>query len=632
MPCDADDDGWVSDSAQPAIESANAIQRANAHCDVRRVGAVLLQNEAHETLLAEDFSAQFGNAELGISPGLPLYESARNDGAASTVGVPSYPGGPLGAATLNALTKLCSADDFNDNGVTDVNEWSGSPVSLGQSRPSPALASYYAKYARFSYFAELHDGWYEPSSGTTPAAYRIVERSRSDTTGQGVAISYPSSPAGVNDPSSRQCVRHLDAQYRWTPRFSGPAQLASLNTKGGDFAEFGDVAWQGMTHHSQFKCLQVLTPAEYQSDALNDEIAPEAAFALGSQLYRSPLEGADYPLAWYPNACQVEAGSSESPGVRPKTAFADFTCAVPGALPEPGAVVWATVGFENAAQTAPYVDYTQTGDYKRGCRNECADTPALSAGLGTCDECNAGAYGLATIAVGRADAGQRCGSCGTILCNGTCTMDTPTLFGQPCGNCNGVVECGGCSKPDPPGFGQSCGGCGGVIGCNGCSKPNPVDFRQPCGKPDCNGTIECNGLCSTPDTAGKACGNCGGTYACDGVTCSRPNPIGFDEVETFTETQGFGWDAGGLSTGTSPSIDPSDPAFFESRGFADGDCPSGYERVNRPVATPDAGACKGEWDDLFNGRVCRVRVHVGAPSFTSVNCTVSIQLRRVCDN
>jgi hypothetical protein len=74
-------------------------------------------------------------------------------------------------------------------------------------------------------------------------------------------------------------------------------------------------------------------------------------------------------------------------------------------------------------------------------------------------------------------AGQACGACGTVQCDGSCSRPTPDDYGQPCGSCGGTYQCdGSCSVATPPGIGSSCGACGGKVLCDAtCSVGTPPE-------------------------------------------------------------------------------------------------------------------------------------------------------------
>ncbi|HEY3497714.1 MAG TPA: hypothetical protein VGK73_23615, partial [Polyangiaceae bacterium] len=248
--CDGDEDGWVNDGAQPAIDGEDEVLRENARCGLRRVFSFLLENETGDTFesrLIDDFP-----------DGLPLYESARNDGVESATPHAPYGSESLRPEVLNSLTKACVTPngDYDDNGIPDLGEWSGRTLA-GRVTRNPRLQGYYQRYLRFAHYLELHDGWFEEDEDGD--RYHLAERSR---VGAGVPVRYPS---GSNS-YSRQCERHVDVDYMGRPE----------SYAGGDFVEIAR-AWGGMTHHSQFKCVQVMSENDYGS-AYSRERNPEIVY------------------------------------------------------------------------------------------------------------------------------------------------------------------------------------------------------------------------------------------------------------------------------------------------------------------------------------------------------------------
>ncbi len=135
-----------------------------------------------------------------------------------------------------------------------MSEWSGR--KLGSAERNGQLEQYYRAYLDSSYFLELHDGWFEASD-----VYRISERSRSDRSGAGVPLEYSAA-----DDYWQVCERRTDAQYlAW-----------SESRVGGDSRIQTQVA-AGMAHHSQFKCVEILSADEY-GDAYNASDNPEIVF------------------------------------------------------------------------------------------------------------------------------------------------------------------------------------------------------------------------------------------------------------------------------------------------------------------------------------------------------------------
>lgn len=591
-PCDADGDGWVSDSAQPSLESANPILRANAHCSVRRIAKVMLENEQGESFEAEDFAAAFGASLEGALPaGLPLYESARNDGAPSAAPLPMYPGRGFKPQEVNSLTKACSPDegaDLNDNGVSDVDEHSASEVTLDKGRgASTALNAYYAKYARFGFFTELHTGWFEEDSADRGAQYWIRERSRVDLSGQGVPVRYSGNLAldgGVSPSYAQRCARHIDTLYQWEDAKDStiPAHLKTpASSTGGDFSEFGDLGWVGMTHHSQYKCVKVVSQSKYgtynagksASEQENPTLAVPSVSGVGSlRLGQSVLAANDCRLSDSP------AGIAPGPGPNPR--FPSFACKPTLATPAEDAVVLASVQYENGAQKKgnAYKDYSQRGDYRRGCINECVDVARLaSPSWPICQQCrvNVDQFGQGALenkpvaatpcdernpsGSGMCNGAGRCGTCapgGPFSCRGiirqSCTSegqwkDDGIAVGS-CGvacipgaqNCRDVVNhqtcnangqwqedgvvIGKCTAVCLPGEAQVCNACAShtcdASGHWGACPDLPSNYNKRCS--DCGGRYRCDGTCddAEPRNYGDPCG-CGGRIDCDGE-CSAP--------------------------------------------------------------------------------------------------------------
>jgi len=148
-----------------------------------------------------------------------------------------------------------------------------------------------------------------------------------------------------------------------------------------------------------------------------------------------------------------------------------------------------------------------------------APGPDLAPDLPTPDACQAGV-------------GTSCGKCGgTVNCDGTCSIPTPSNLNNACGSCGGNITCDGtCSIPNPSNLGKACGACGGKYLCDGsCSISEPANYNQSCG--NCGGKITCAGTCSVvdPSNYNQPCDyDCGcgclvqGTIACNG-TCGIPS-------------------------------------------------------------------------------------------------------------
>jgi len=422
--CDADGDGWVNDSAQPSIDGDDPVLKENARCDrlLRTITTVVLEDEAgneHPVPLAD---------VAGLVEDLPLYESARNDGAPASMAPDPYGGSELPPEVLNSLTKACVArtQDYNDNGISDVNEWYAVPLGSRATR-NARLEEYYTAYARFSYFFELYDGWFE-----SPGSYRIKERKRADdgmaiADGSGIALQYPTGA----DEHWRTCERHVDADFTGSPK----------SRAGGDFTDPAS-GWPGMTHHSQFKCVEVLSAQEYgNGTTYTADDDPEVVYkhadppSLARRIANSSTAGmlngcpdgrvptGAEAFTWTPNSCQY-TGSSRNEDVPDgdvaNPAHPLFTCnATDLADLQPPGVRLVAVGYMGAACNVSDQVTAMSDDYVRGCINECAeygvsscpnfdpDAPADS-GRYTCDDESSARFGLLQCGCGRSYGGADC--------------------------------------------------------------------------------------------------------------------------------------------------------------------------------------------------------------------------------
>ncbi len=317
VPCDADGDGFVRANARQIIESGDPVLIDNARCDLREIDRVVLHDEA-------------GAEQTFFLDGpLPLYESVRNDDDYTLreewarAGLPDDAWGPDGvgvtASLINPFTKLCHDPraDYNDNGLADAYEYAAAPLAPGF-RPDGQPFNTYA------YFAELYRGWFAPLAGDPlQGVWHVAERRRGVAGEGGVPVRYAGDAEWW-----QECVRRAD-----------PAAAAQDPPVGLDFAA------EGLTHHSQFKCVVVrdvpdesqpleMTPAEAANRfEINDCVATEAPVAAES----------------------------------PNPAEPSVSCAPRADPPRPGSAVWGAV---------PYVAYqanpTHTG-YAGGCVNTCAE-------------------------------------------------------------------------------------------------------------------------------------------------------------------------------------------------------------------------------------------------------------------
>ena len=335
-PCDADQDGWVRESARTALESTDPAILTNARCTLRKIDNITVIDEAGES-----------KKSALVAP-LALYETDRNDDDLilrtlwAQRGLPALgtSGLYVSAKEVNRLTKFCSdpREDFNDNGIPDTEEW-GSEALAPNFRPDQQ------PFNQFSYFAELNWGYYlAPSSGQNYGTYVIKEKSRDNPSAapeEQVPVEYE-----VSDGSYwKQCTRYTDT-----------AAATQSPPIGMDFASLASGTFSGMNHHSQFKCVV---------------IDPQPDPALPNQMTETQVVAQGFRL----NAC-TKAGDPLSPtDLNP--AEPNLTCTVVDSTTvQPGDARWAAV---------PYIDYypgqTQT-TYVRGCINECIKDILTCPGLG----------------------------------------------------------------------------------------------------------------------------------------------------------------------------------------------------------------------------------------------------------
>ncbi len=315
--CDEDGDGWVNVSARPNIESTDEAIAANARCDLRQVDTFVLLAEGEDPA-TDGCAVVLADTDLGVTS-LELYEADERDDQAlldADTYAPAYGGRKMRAEELNSLTKGCmnANGDFNANGIADVNDW-----DLGSD----------AIYA-FSYYLELHRGWYDGGS------YYVQEKSRLADASEGWGT-----PLTYNDDGYwRECVRMTDSDFNPT------------NAIGMDFARYNDETYDaGMYHHSQFKCIQIVET--------NDD-----PVSFPQKLPLSELEAV--PRRYVLNVCSAEDETAGPVTGTVNPSDAVLTCALDTtpALDE--------VGFVSVK----YIDYDDsTTFYERGCVNGCIDDP-----------------------------------------------------------------------------------------------------------------------------------------------------------------------------------------------------------------------------------------------------------------
>ena len=336
FPCDEDNDGWVRESARISINSSDPILKANARCNVQTIDEIRLVNEYQE------------EKTIDLDQSVPLYESVRNDDDqllqamwTRGAGLPSYPSGRLEAASINRFTKACHATkvDYNDNGIEDYKEWKGDPLS-------PALLREQKVFNDFSYFMELHTGWFEFNNGV--GTYIIQERRRAEDPNSFSYVDLKPNDSGHE--YWRECSTLPDRGWS-EDSLSISLDLAGYETEGSD----SSTAFRGMNHHSLFKCLLVTN-------------TPQAII---------PTElGVDDIDTVFSGLTQCTPRYSErTRPINPKET--KFDCSPVQTSQAIDKVMWGLSKYES---------YSFPEDYTRGCINEClTDDWCDRDGCGGCD-------------------------------------------------------------------------------------------------------------------------------------------------------------------------------------------------------------------------------------------------------
>lgn len=368
-PCDLDGDGWVRDSALLALTSDDPALKENARCALRRISHVVLRNES-----GQEKRYYFTGAETAIHVSaeppvaaqqayLPLYESVRNDDDSKlrTGGnpIPLYGTKALTAKTLNSFTKACvKGGDHNDNLIIDVEEWAKLPDAGQSVGPTVAdmRAPFVPMYTRFSYYVELHQGAFTSANGSSLGYYTIYERQRAYGEADRIGMRYGLEPQTglLTSDFWQYCPRARDLGYSndynaTTYDFASVSGPGAFGTDG--------LPWQGMMHHSQFKCVQVFNESEQIPSTVKEQ---------EKELYRqSPSTIA--ALRWQANQCYFDSIVPAATGVGVNPDMPVITCNTTDS-PQAGTLLWAAVRIPDIT------------DYRRGCVKQCAGYKYLCPG------------------------------------------------------------------------------------------------------------------------------------------------------------------------------------------------------------------------------------------------------------
>ncbi|MCB9661370.1 MAG: hypothetical protein H6726_27225 [Sandaracinaceae bacterium] len=397
--CDADGDGWVTSAAVNSMENAQANVRVNARCALRMVGEFRLTNEEGTSL-----------AEATAAP-LPLYESPRNDGSSSAT-LPTYRGETVPAAVLNSFTKGCDSvtDDFNHNGLADVDEGQTDDASV---TGSSSLQGYFDRYTEYAYFMELHDGYFIAGTGGAPGTYVIAERPRTGSGNGALTLEYGSGATEY----WRSCDRHDDTLY-----VSGGA----TSRAGADFSCAGASGCsRAMFHHSQFRCVVGQTLGGYGSATAAS--APSRVIANSESVIWN--EGGANRSLGRTNDCTLESATfTHTPGFT-NSDLPTFACGAQNASDNGQVAQWVVVDYLSAALTVRD-GTTPVGEinYVRGCINECDEL-----GVTSCADYDASNphqrcwsdqalddFGRSECGCRRTDGNGSCQPGATVACVATC--------------------------------------------------------------------------------------------------------------------------------------------------------------------------------------------------------------------
>lgn len=436
--CDADGDGWVRVEAEDKLIAADPALLANRRCQVLSVDGVLLFDEYGTSIEVASCSSSEGlvknPTEETCTSRVPmrLLEPLRNDVPGKANGgtfAPEYdadptagqPGRLLQANELTALTKACVTlnADYNADGVDDVK----------QAQPLTPSADDQERLRSFAYFVELYTASFQPSAPDASSGKLVIqERSRCNAAfplryDPLVADPAAASPGDLYNPDNnstaastnastywRNCSRNRDSKFgtifgnpgfdfaQWSCGGTGicptiaPAHtsqqlsdsLAESPLRDHGLCELKgkspvDHVWRGMHHHSQFKCVNLVSPPSSPKpwELSTDEIK-NGKYVVNS-CWAASCSGSNDPFC-SPLTASGTAGSMPYATHEPRVlcTAADPTKPVPGGL----GVVWAAARYQpywNATDEAAHPDPEKSysgaspplpGQYERGCVNE----------------------------------------------------------------------------------------------------------------------------------------------------------------------------------------------------------------------------------------------------------------------
>lgn len=388
--CDVDQDGWVNTNAVTMRYSGDSILfQASETCNFIEVDRVVLRNDFAQTKTFLIRDPDVAGDSLTYSDGrarqtIILQETARNDNpellqqAYDNDELEFYNGVKLGAAQLNSISKFCAdlGSDYNADGTADA---------LEQQYDGRATNDFEV-LGKFAHFAELHTYSHAPSPDNPNYRQLIIrERPRADLPLRALSTTPPPS-SGENCQDGRDndgnllsdcddpaCKGTTACDY-WSmchrfrpPLFDDRTAPLKPNT---DFAQFSpsfsqriltqSVAWHGMTHASQFKCLDYhqTLPADPAKNYPNTINAQSLRTSYDNYSICSPTIQANSSITW-----QCELKPSDAPVVQEVPVDPRVPNGPKKEVPRTVGVFWGQLTYQNG-------DTDEL--YRGGCVNECA--------------------------------------------------------------------------------------------------------------------------------------------------------------------------------------------------------------------------------------------------------------------